>query len=238
VAPIVDGAREAARRFATSLPPPAGDASCRPSPNMGSEKKRKRRDSEAAEGEGGDAAPLSEKKKAKKAAKKAARAAAQDAPASPAAAPAVPPAEPGQAATTDERSGLADVPPLVSPIASPMADRKLAKRAHKLVEAAAKAKALRRGIKEVVLALRKGDKGVCFIAGDVFPVEVIAHLPLLCEEADVPYCYVARKSELGAAALTKRPTSVVLVSSKGADAKLADDIRDCRREVAVVQTVF
>lgn len=209
---------------------------------MGSEKKRKRRDSDAAENEGGDGAAL-EKKRAKKAAKKAAKAAAAaeaQSSSEPEAPAVVDKAEKLEKPGTDAGTGpgLLDVDPLVSPIASPMADKKLSKRAHKLVEEAAKVKALRRGIKEVVLALRKGDKGVCFLAGDVFPVEVIAHLPLLCEEADVPYCYVSRKSELGAAALTKRPTSVVLVSSKSADKDLAKDIKECRKELATIQTVF
>jgi H/ACA ribonucleoprotein complex subunit 2 len=213
---------------------------------MGSDKKRKRRDSEAADGEGGDDAALSEAKKAKKAAKKAAKAAAVAAAEAAQEAPGKAKKDkpgnekvaPADKDAVDDGPGLLDVAPLVSPIASPMADKKLSKRAHKLVESAAKAKALRRGIKEVVLALRKGDKGVCFLAGDVFPVEVIAHLPLLCEEADVPYCYVARKSELGVAALTKRPTSVVLVSSKNAGQELAKDISDCRRELATIQAVY
>jgi H/ACA ribonucleoprotein complex subunit 2 len=39
-------------------------------------------------------------------------------------------------------------------------------------------------------------------------------LPVLCEEKDVTYIYVPSKDDLGQAALTKRPTSVVLVSSK------------------------
>ena len=53
-----------------------------------------------------------------------------------------------------------------------------------------------------------------FIAGDIFPYDVIAHVPILCEEADVPYVYLPSKEELGMAGLTKRPTSVVMVVGK------------------------
>jgi H/ACA ribonucleoprotein complex subunit 2 len=206
---------------------------------MGSDKKRKRRESEAADGEPADAAALSEKKAAKKAKKVAAAAAA--AAASPAPKSAKKEKAPSAAGSDDEGAGanaISELPPLVSPIASPMADKKLTKKAYKLVSHAAKAKALRRGIKEVVLALRKGEKGVCIIAGDVFPVEVCAHLPLLCEEAGVPYAYVSRKTDLGLAALTKRPTSVVLVSEKSADKELVEELSACRKEVAAVQTAF
>lgn len=127
-----------------------------------------------------------------------------------------------------------DVVAYLSPIAKPMAGKKLQKKLFKLMGKAAKTKSLRRGIKEVVLALRKDEKGVCLIAGDVYPVDVVAHLPLLCEEAEVPYCYVSRKADLGAAGLTKRPTSVAFVSKKTADEALTSDIKDCAEQVTAI----
>ena len=71
-------------------------------------------------------------------------------------------------------------------------------------------------MKEVVKALKKETKGVCVIAGDISPIDVITHVPILCEEANVPYVYVHSKEELGAAGMTKRPTSVMLVMPEGA----------------------
>lgn len=58
--------------------------------------------------------------------------------------------------------------------------------------------------------LRKGAKGVVIIAGDISPIDVISHLPILCEDADVPYVYVPSKEDLGSAGSTKRPTSCVV----------------------------
>ena len=63
---------------------------------------------------------------------------------------------------------------LVSPIATPLAGKKLAKKALKTVKKAAKAKMIRRGVKEVVKALKKGDQGLVIIAGDISPIDVIA----------------------------------------------------------------
>ena len=60
-------------------------------------------------------------------------------------------------------------------------------------------------------ALRKGATGVCVLAGDVSPVDVIAHLPVFCEDKGVGYVWVSSKEALGAAGLTKRPTSCMLV---------------------------
>jgi H/ACA ribonucleoprotein complex subunit 2 len=49
------------------------------------------------------------------------------------------------------------------------------------------------------------------VAGDISPLDIISHLPLLSEEASVPYVFVASKEELGHASSTKRPTSCVLI---------------------------
>ncbi|KAJ3174663.1 hypothetical protein HDU87_007035 [Geranomyces variabilis] len=99
-------------------------------------------------------------------------------------------------------------------IAHPLASKKLTKKVLKTVKKAAKTKNVRRGVKEVVKALRKGQKGVVVIAGDISPVDVITHVPIMCEEADVSYIYVPSKEELGNAGSTKRATSCILVVNK------------------------
>lgn len=43
-------------------------------------------------------------------------------------------------------------------------------------------------------------------------MDVISHIPVLCEDHNVPYVYVSSRAELGAAGSTKRPTSVVMVT--------------------------
>merc|ERR1712070_722788 len=83
---------------------------------------------------------------------------------------------------------------LESAIAKPMADEKLSKK--------------------IVKAVRKGTKGTCIIAGDVSPIDVLSHVPVLCEDNEVPYVFVPSKEELGAAGLTKRPTSCILLLPK------------------------
>jgi H/ACA ribonucleoprotein complex subunit 2 len=64
------------------------------------------------------------------------------------------------------------------------------------------------------------------IAGDIHPLDVIAHLPVLCEEANVPYVYVPSREDLGSAGSTKRPTSCILVlhQSKAEYQELYDEI--------------
>lgn len=109
---------------------------------------------------------------------------------------------------------------VLSPIANPLAKDKLVKKILKLVKAASKDKIVRRGVKEVVKAVRKGEKGICVIAGDISPIDVISHLPCLCEDNDVPYVFVPSKEALGTAGQTKRPTSCVLIKpSKNSEVK-------------------
>ncbi len=103
---------------------------------------------------------------------------------------------------------------LVSIIANPMASKKLTKKLYKVVKKSRKAKRLKRGVREVVKGLRKNEKGLVVIAGDVSPIDVISHIPVLCEDNEVPYCYVPSRRDLGAASLTKRPTSVVMVKAE------------------------
>lgn len=51
-------------------------------------------------------------------------------------------------------------------------------------------------------------------------MDVISHIPVLCEDHNIPYIYVASRAELGMAGQTKRPTSVVMVTgSIGGKAK-------------------
>jgi len=120
----------------------------------------------------------------------------------------------------------------VSIISQPLASKKSTKKAHKLVKKAASAKLCRRGVKEVVKGLRKGDKGLCIIAGDIFPIDVISHLPILLEEKGCPYLFVPSKQELGAAASTKRPTSCVLIVPKKGSEFEAKDVYDALVEEA------
>lgn len=130
----------------------------------------------------------------------------------------------------------------VSVIAKPLADEKLCKKVLKLSRRAAKRKQVKRGVKEVVKAIRKGSvKGICVLAGDISPIDVITHIPIVCEEAKVPYVYVPSKEELGASGLSKRPTSCMLIlpqPPKKAAAAAAgddDDAKDFAKEYAELE---
>ena len=121
-----------------------------------------------------------------------------------------------------------------------------------LVSAATKNKTLKRGVKEVVKSLRKSSNAaatagndeppaIVILAADISPMDVISHLPVLCEDHGVPYIYVTSRAELGAAASTSRPTSVVMITQeavgkkKGAGEKgTEEDFKEVYRDLVKI----
>jgi len=58
---------------------------------------------------------------------------------------------------------------------------------------------VRKGTNEATKAIERGVSKLVIIAEDVEPPEVVAHLPILCEEQGAAYAFVPSKQELGKA---------------------------------------
>lgn len=99
----------------------------------------------------------------------------------------------------------------VNPISQPLASKKLSKKLYKCVKKAAKLKNIRRGVKEVQKFINKGEKGIVVLAGDTLPIDVYCHLPIMCEDRNMPYAYIPSKVDLGSSAGSKRPTCVIMI---------------------------
>jgi H/ACA ribonucleoprotein complex subunit 2 len=113
---------------------------------------------------------------------------------------------------SDEKKTAEQSKLFVSPIAEPLASDKLSKKLIKLIKKSMKDKSVKRGVKETVKAVAKDNKGICIIAADISPIDVLSHLAILCEEKSVPYIYVKSRAEVGEACKTKRPTSCVFIT--------------------------
>ena len=103
----------------------------------------------------------------------------------------------------------------ISPIAKPMASEKVTLKLIGLTSKLAGNNLVRKGVKAVNKFFRseelKNNKSICVLAGDVSLVDVISHIPILCEKNKVPYIYIPSRQALGKASKTKRPTSVVIL---------------------------
>jgi len=56
---------------------------------------------------------------------------------------------------------------------------------------------VKKGTNEATKAIERGSSKLIVIAEDVEPPEVVAHLPILCEEQGAAFVFVPTKQELG-----------------------------------------
>ncbi|RLE69047.1 MAG: 50S ribosomal protein L7ae [Thermoprotei archaeon] len=73
----------------------------------------------------------------------------------------------------------------------------LAEQAYEAISKARETGKIKKGTNETTKAVERGLAKLVLIAEDVDPPEIVAHLPLLCEEKGVPYIYVPSKERLG-----------------------------------------
>lgn len=83
---------------------------------------------------------------------------------------------------------------------------------------------IRKGVNETTKAIERGQAVLVLIAEDVDPPEIVAHLPLLCEEKKIPYVYVPSKDRLGKAAGINVAASAAAIVEPGEAKPLIDEI--------------
>lgn len=93
--------------------------------------------------------------------------------------------------------------------------KELSDKAYEIVEAARDTGKVRKGTNEVTKLVERGEAQLVILAEDVQPAEILAHMPLLCEERNVLYAYVPSKAELGNAVGLEKPTASVAVLDAG-----------------------
>ncbi|MGI0004284.1 MAG: 50S ribosomal protein L7Ae [Candidatus Nitrosotenuis sp.] len=67
------------------------------------------------------------------------------------------------------------------------------------IRVAAQSGKVKKGTNEATKAIERGISKLVVIAEDVEPPEVVAHLPIICEEQNAAYAFVPSKQELGKA---------------------------------------
>ncbi len=90
---------------------------------------------------------------------------------------------------------------------------------------------LRKGVNETTKAVERGEALFVVIAEDVNPPEIVAHLPLLCEDKGIPYAYVPSKEELGKASGLEVSASSVAVVDAGQAKSLLEALKEKFKEM-------
>ena len=89
--------------------------------------------------------------------------------------------------------------------AFPLADADLTIALLDLVQQATNYKQTKKGANEATKTLNRGISELIVMAADAEPIEILLHLPLLCEDKNVPYVFVPSKIALGRACGVSRP---------------------------------
>ena len=112
--------------------------------------------------------------------------------------------------------------------------------AEKVYEAVAKAREtgkIKKGTNETTKACERGIAKLVIIAEDVDPPEIVAHLPVLCDEKKIPYVYVPSKKRLGeAAGIEVQAASAAIIDPGEAEAlvkEIIEKVKELRSKAGV-----
>ncbi|SRR3972149_1947084 len=96
--------------------------------------------------------------------------------------------------------------------------------AYEALSIASKSGGVRKGTNEATKAVERSIAKLVVIAEDVDPPEVIAHLPLLCDERKIPYVFVPTKEALGKAIGIDVPCASACIIKEGEASGLIKEI--------------
>jgi large subunit ribosomal protein L7Ae len=91
----------------------------------------------------------------------------------------------------------------------------LKQEALKILEKARDTGKTKKGANETTKAIERNTARLVLIANDVQPPEIVAHLPLLCEEKGIPYVVCGTKGDIGKALGLEVQTSSAGITNAG-----------------------
>jgi large subunit ribosomal protein L7Ae len=102
--------------------------------------------------------------------------------------------------------------------------KEIADAAYEALQIASKTGAVRKGTNETTKAIERAQAKLVVIAEDVDPPEVVAHLPLLCDERKIPYVFVPTREQIGKAIGIDVPAAAACISKEGEASGLLKEI--------------
>ncbi len=102
--------------------------------------------------------------------------------------------------------------------------KEVADAAYEALQIASKTGVVRKGTNETTKAVERAQAKLVVIAEDVDPPEVVAHLPLLCEERKISYVFVPSKEKIGTSVGIDVPAASACIVKEGDAAGLVKEI--------------
>ncbi|NHJ46506.1 MAG: 50S ribosomal protein L7ae [Asgard group archaeon] len=91
----------------------------------------------------------------------------------------------------------------------------LKQEALKVLEKARDTGKTRKGTNETTKAIERNQAKLVLIANDVQPPEIVMHLPLLCQEKNIPYVVCSSRKDIGKAIGLDRPSASAAIINAG-----------------------
>ncbi|KAK8816352.1 ribosomal protein L7A [Blastocystis sp. ATCC 50177/Nand II] len=114
--------------------------------------------------------------------------------------------------------------------AYPLAPSELTATILDLVQQATNYRQLKKGANEATKTLNRGKASFIVMAADTEPLEIVLHIPLLCEDKNIPYVFVPSKVALGrACGVTRSVVACSIVSDE--NSQLKDQINHIKIEI-------
>ena len=85
---------------------------------------------------------------------------------------------------------------------------------------------VRKGTNETTKAIERGISKLVIIAEDVEPPEVVAHLPILCDERTSKYVFVPSRKDLGSALGIEVGSAAATIIDPGESQQILDQINN------------
>ena len=100
----------------------------------------------------------------------------------------------------------------------------IAEIAEEALETARNTGKVAKGTNEVTKFIERGNAALVLIAEDVDPAEIVAHIPVLAEEKEIPYVYLPTKEAVGGAAGLNVGTASAAVVDAGEAEELVKEV--------------
>ncbi|NHJ39895.1 MAG: 50S ribosomal protein L7ae [Asgard group archaeon] len=91
----------------------------------------------------------------------------------------------------------------------------LKQEALKVLEKARDTGKTRKGTNETTKAIERNQAKLVLIADDVQPPEIVMHLPLLCQEKNIPFVVCGSRKDIGKAIGLDRPSASAGITNAG-----------------------
>ena len=102
--------------------------------------------------------------------------------------------------------------------------KEVADAAYEALQIATRTGSVRKGTNETTKAVERAHTKLVVIAEDVDPPEVVAHLPLICDERKITYVFVPSKQKIGSAVGIDVPAASACIVEVGEAESLVREI--------------